>query len=189
MARILFTIRTSYPSNFLHLDTQTISDMVESWMFTLGEYSYSDISKALKVYMTTDTKGFPPTPGQLIHSLTMLNSNPEKELTAAEAWALVYKAICNLRWECPEEEFNKLPKACQRTIGTAASLAEIAAMDTDSVLIGEKARFIRQFDQISKNEKEYNALPPSIKRMIEQTSAGMIGNDADNEMRLLESAT
>ena len=78
MARILFTIRTSYPSNFIHLDTQTISDMVESWMFTLGEYSYSDISKALKVYMTTDTKGFPPTPGQLIHSLTMLNSNPAR---------------------------------------------------------------------------------------------------------------
>lgn len=189
MARILFTIRTSYPSNFLKIDTQTVADMVEAWMFTLGEYSYSDISKALKVYMTTDTKGFPPTPGQLIHALTMLNSNPARELTAAEAWALTYKAICSLRWDCPEEEFNKLPKACQRTIGTAAALAEIAQMDTDSVLMGEKARFIRQYDQIAKNEKEYEALPPSIKQMIEQTSSGMLGNDTDIEMRLLESET
>lgn len=180
MSKILYTIQASYPRHF-KLSAPEMADMVKAWLFTLGEYSYSDVSAGLKVYLSTDRTGFPPSPGQIINGITRLHTSPERELTAAEAWAITYKAICSMRWECPEEEFYKLPKACQRTIGTPAAMAEIAMMDTDSVLIGEKARFIRQYDQIAKNEKEYAALPPSVREMIEHTTAGMIGEKEGRE--------
>lgn len=179
MSKILYVLQSSYPRHF-RISAQEMADMVKAWLFTLGEYSYSDVSAGLKVYLSTDRTGFPPSPGQIINSMTLLKSNPERELTAAEAWAITYKAICSMRWECPEEEFYKLPKACQRTIGTPAAMAEIAMMDTESVLIGEKARFIRQYDQIAKNEREYAALPPSVRTMIEETTAGMIGQKEDD---------
>ena len=45
---------------------------------------------------------------------------------------LVQRALRNSGYKS-EEEFAKLPEACQRAVGTAANLKEWALMDSDQV--------------------------------------------------------
>lgn len=166
LSQIVYTMKAAYPRHFEKMSDQEMQGMLSAWKFILGEYDQNEIALGLKVYMTTDKSGFPPSPGQILQAAQKVK-HPEDELTAAEAWAMTYKAIQGLNWECPEEAFNKLPRSCQRTIGTPQALAEIAAMDTESVLIGEKARFIRQYDHVRQQEADYMALPGSVRQAIE----------------------
>lgn len=165
VAKLIYTIGAVYPRYFDQ--APDIERMVDAWLFVLGGYSYKDVSVGLKVYLDNDESGFPPSPGQIIGMIRRAKDHPAKEMTAAEAWQLVWDAVTSLRWESPEVEFNKLPFECRRAIGSAESLREIAMMETENVLIGEKARFMRQYDAIKEREKDFLRLPEEIRHMTE----------------------
>lgn len=163
VAKLIYVIQATYPRFFENAD---IDNMVEAWTFALDEFTYEQASLGLKTYITTDTKGFPPSPGQIIDGIRRVEDHPVTELTAAEAWQLVYKAMESLRWEAPEIEFNKLPPECKRAIGSPEALKEIASMDIDHVMIGEKARFMRQYDAVKESVRDYERLPQKAKERI-----------------------
>lgn len=165
--KLIYVIKATYPKSFQNFGIDDISQMADAWQFHMSEYSYDQMSIGLKVYATSDTKGFPPSVGQIIDCYLRTLESPEEEVTAAEAWEYVWKAITNLRWEEPELEFNKLPKKVQKVIGTASSLREIARMDSNDVMIGEKARFIHAYDAYTEREKDYMRIPEGVRKRIE----------------------
>ena len=63
--KIIAVMLVSYP-NFKPIDTEL---MATTWADMLNEYSYEQVSVALKCYITTDTSGFAPSIGQLIDKL------------------------------------------------------------------------------------------------------------------------
>lgn len=138
-----------------------------AWSMVLGDYTYQQASMGLRLFLSSDTKGFPPSPGQIVECIRKASKHPEDDFLAAEAWEMVWRAIGNVRWDKPEEEYDKLPRKVQKIIGSAAALAEMAKMPTNDVLIGEKARFIHSYDAFTDREIEYQKIPKEFRAKIE----------------------
>ena len=138
-----------------------ISEMIDTWTLMLGDYSYLDIQKALKAYVLSETKGFAPSPGQLIDNLVMLKH--ENEMSALEAWSLVEDAVSNSIYHS-EEEFAKLPHVAQRAIGNHHVLKEWATMETSTVQSVEQSHFIRAYNTELQREIQNNKLPQNMRR-------------------------
>lgn len=185
-AKVVFTIKATYPRHFEKMGGQELNNMIDAWTHFLKDYDYSDVSRAVDIYVMSNTTGFPPDPGQLAKCLAL--DNPANELTATEAWAMVEKVVRGTPWERYQDEYDKLPKPIQRAIGTAASLKEMGMID-ETQLINEKARFIHAYNALMKRETEFAALPSSVQAAINQRYADRLGTNTDNETRLLEYAT
>ena len=67
----------------------------------LSDYTYQQISVALKSYILSDTSGFAPTIGQLVDMVHSV-SKPQ-ELNEMEAWSVVSMAIRNSGYRYTEE--------------------------------------------------------------------------------------
>ncbi len=150
--KIIASMKAVYPSHFQRYSQQDISEMVAAWHTILEDLTYEEASAGLKIYIRSDQKGFPPTPGQVLNAIAGVKTRTT--YTAEEAWALVYKAIENSSYNS-EKEFDKLPMECQRAVGSAANLKEMATLDRRDVETVEKSHFIRIYDvetQRTKND-------------------------------------
>lgn len=169
--KLVFMIKSTYPKTYEKFSSKEFENMIDMWAFVLSEYDYCLISIGLKAFLTSDTSGFPPTPGQLI-AYTKTN-DPKRELTSNEAWSLVYKAICNSNYNS-EAEFEKLPELCKKAIGNAASLRELASMDTNTVQSVEGSHFKRNYEALAKREKEYMKIPEATRRQLEDLQSSIL---------------
>lgn len=151
VGKIIFVLKIAYPSHYSKMTVQEYEGLVAVWKRMLGDYEYKQVDKAVDAYIKSDTKGFPPAIGQIIDYIAK-TSLPQQE-TALEAWAKVYKAICNSTYNA-EAEFNKLSPAAQKAIGSPSNLREMAAMDIDTVNSVEQSHFIRAYDVQCKREIE-----------------------------------
>ena len=162
--KLIFVTKSVFPKTYEKFTERDFDNMALGWFMALEDYSYQEISVALKAYITTNTSGFPPVPAQLISYTAQ--KNPMAEMTSAEAWDLVYKAICRSLYNA-EEEFDKLPELCQKAVGSAASLRELAGMDTSTVLSVEGSHFKRNYETLVKRKKEYEKIPEKTRIMLE----------------------
>lgn len=162
--KIILVIKNTYPKTYERFTKADFEGMADMWELIFSDYTYQQISLGLKAYLTTNTSGFPPVPAQLI-SYTQ-TTNPVNEMTSAEAWDLVYKAICNSNYNS-EAEYEKLPELCKKAIGSAASLKELAQMDAKTVQSVEGSHFKRNYEELAKRQKEYNKIPESTRMRLE----------------------
>lgn len=162
--KLILVTKSVFPKTYEKFTENDFDNMALGWLMALEDYPYQDISVALKAYITTNTSGFPPVPAQLIEFTRQ--KNPTNEMTSAEAWDLVYKAICR-GYYYSEEEFNKLPELCQKAIGSAASLKELATMDANTVKSVEGSHFKRNYETLAKRQAEYNKIPETTRVRLE----------------------
>ena len=179
--QLIYITKATYPRAFERFTQADYSNMELAWSMVLGEYSYEQAAMGLRTFLASDSKGFPPSPGQVVECIRKASKRPQDEILAAEAWEMVWKAIGDVRWDNPEEEYDKLPKKVQKIIGSAASLVEMAKMDTNDVLIGEKARFIHQYDAYTERENDYAKIPHEVRTKLEmKTRTEVIGVREEN---------
>lgn len=164
--KLLGYITAAYPSQFKGDTESTALNRIAVWQNALQEYSYESAMVAANAYIATDTKGFPPVPGQItayIHAAV-----PDASPSAQEAWALVRKAV-NVPWEKIQESFDRLPQAVRKAVGSAASLKELAKMDIDAFENVAGSNFQRTYRALAKREEERErmpAIPPAIQERI-----------------------
>lgn len=169
--KLIFVTKSVYPKTYERFKESDFDNMALGWFMALEDYGYQEISVALKAYITTNTSGFPPVPAQLIAYTR--ETNPMQEMTSAEAWDLVYKAISRANYYA-EEEFAKLPELCQKVIGSPASLREMASMDSNTVMSVEGSHFKRNYETLAKRQKEYQKIPESTRIRLEAMNSPMI---------------
>lgn len=169
--KILMIIQTSY-SNWHPVD---LKFAIDTWTVMLTEYSYSEVVEALKAFILSDTKGFAPSIGQLVDKIHQIreSSREQKYIGELEAWAMVYKAICNSNYNA-ETEFQKLPSAVQKAIGNPANLTEWAKMDVETVQSVEQSHFIRSYRAAVEREKETAKFPREIRQRLGMTTVNAI---------------
>lgn len=178
--QLIYITKATYPRAFERFTQADYSNMELAWSMVLGEYSYEQAAMGLRTFLASDSKGFPPSVGQIVECMRKASKRPEDEMLAAEAWEMVWKAIGDVKWDNPEEEYNKLPKKVQKIIGSAASLVEMAKMNTNDVLIGEKARFVHQYDAYTERENDYAKIPQEVRAKLEmKTRTEVIGMKED----------
>lgn len=144
-----------------------LSETVDVWNMMLEEYSYSQISTALKTYVCSDTSGFAPSIGQLINKLHEVQA--PQELNEMEAWLLVGKALRNGTYGAAEE-FNKLPPLVQKAVGSPDNLRNWAQTDSESIENVVQSNFMRTYRIVVNRAKEYQKMPKDIQALIENAN-------------------
>ena len=164
--KIIAVMLVSYP-NFKPIDTEL---MATTWADMLNEYSYEQVSVALKCYITTDTSGFAPSIGQLVDRVSTFDR--PQELNELEAWSLVYKAIRNSGYNS-EYEFSILPDVVRKTVGTPNQL-RTWAMDENFNEQVVSSHFIKCYRSEVAKDREFRKMPANIRLLISNNSKAQI---------------
>ena len=139
--------------------------IIELWHRQFAEYEYAVVNAALDAYIAVDEQNKAPNVG-VLKALIRKMTQPD-EMTEQEAWGYVAKALRNSNYGA-EEEFNKLPEQVQRLVGSPNQLREWAMVDTDTVQSVIASNFQRSFRARAKSDKEYLAIPSSVRSVMEQ---------------------
>lgn len=176
---IIMIMTYTYP-NYKPAD---ITATVDTWTAILSSYQFEHIRAALHSYILSDTKGFAPTPGQLIDKIPIKSF----DMTEMEAWGKVNKALSNSNYHA-KEEFDKLPLVVQKALGRFEVLQEWAGMEIDTVQSVIQSNFIRNYRTVLQREKERNKLPTRLREILEAAGAKMteIGTTINNKNGSLE---
>ena len=141
---------------------------VNAWTMALEDYNKNNVAMAFKVYMQTNTSGFAPAPGQLIEKIHEITQ--PQELNEMEAWALVYKAMCNSGYNSVEE-FAKLPPLLQKAVGLPDNLREWALTENLNLEV-VSSNFMRNYKAVILREKEFAKMPSEVKTIIQNIAQG-----------------
>lgn len=133
------------------------------WYDLLNDIPFEVCKAAVYKYMATNK--FPPTIADIRQIATEMATT--ESLNEGEAWALVYRAICNSGYHATEE-FNKLPIECQKAVGNPAILREWANLNINEVNTVIQSNFMRSYKVESKRTQEYQQLPQVTKDFIAQ---------------------
>ena len=165
--RIIRIICATYP-NFKPND---LTETIDTWDFLLEEYTYQEISLALKAYIATSTSGFAPSIGQLIEKVRSISCGAE--LSEMEAWALVSDALRNSSYHA-EEEFAKLPEIVQKAVGSPSLLRSWATTDERSIENVVQSNFMRTYRAELSRKREVQTMPKDVLKIMEQRKQGLI---------------
>ncbi len=163
---IMAILKEAYPMYYRNKSKEELNVAVNLWAEMFADDNINLVKGAVKAYIATDEKGFPPVIGQIKGKLYQI-TEPE-QLSEVEAWGLVSKAIQNGCYNS-EKEFDKLPEIVQRTIGSPARLKEWSQVDLDSLQTVVSSNFMRSFRAKSKNDEDYKRLPNDIKQLVSKT--------------------
>ena len=155
VVKIIRIICDSYPNYKPH----NISETVDVWTMMLSEFSYEQISVALKAYILSDTSGFAPSIGQLIGKLRV--ATEADDAGALSAWAMVSKALRNGYYGA-EEEFEKLPPLVQKAVGSPMNLRNWSQSDLKSIETVVMSQFLTAFKTEKRRQEELAFIPNNI---------------------------
>ena len=147
-----------------------LTETVDVWNMMLSDYTYEQISLALKAYILADTNGFAPSIGQLVDRVNTF-SHPQ-ELNELEAWSLVYKAIRNSSYNS-EYEFSILPEIVRKAVGTPNQLRTWAKDENFNEQV-VSSHFIRCYRSEVAKDKDFRKMPANIQSLINNNSKAQI---------------
>ena len=160
---ILSVLKAAYPHAFRDMSKADGEAMVNLWAAMFTEESYEEVNAAVGALISTRTAGYSPTVGEVKEQIRKLHHHAD--IDESEAWVLVSRACRNGSYHS-REEFEKLPPAVQRTVGSPEQLKQWAAMDADTVESVIASNFKKAFRTQSERAAEISKLPPQIRQMI-----------------------
>ncbi len=158
--RILMAIQVLYPS--YKVDNTMKTATVDMWTEMLSDLTYEQVSRAVRIFSSTDTKGFAPTVGQI--RAVIAEKNIVNLMNEGQAWELVYKAIENGNYGS-DEEYNKLPEDIRRALGGPGQIRQWAVIDVDGLSVAE-SNFKRSYRAIIERRMKVEALPQDMRPRI-----------------------
>lgn len=167
--KIMAVLRGAYPQFYRDISRQEAEDTVALWLDMFRRDNPSLVGAAVKSIIEGDEKSFPPTIGQVKAKMRLLTAR--EEMTEAEAWGIVSKAIRNGTYGAAEE-FEKFPPILKRIVGSPNMLREWARMGSDTVHSVVASNFQRSYRAVSAREREIAKLPPDVREIVQQIGAG-----------------
>lgn len=163
----------SYPN----YKPNNISETVDVWQMMLSEYTYEQISVALKAYILSDTSGFAPSIGQLVCKMQSITK--PQELNEMEAWSIVSKAIRNSGYNSIDE-FAKLPPLIQKAVGLPDQLRTWALDENYNEQV-VSSNFMRCYrTELARNE-ELSKMSTDVRSLIDNASKSSYSAQIDQK--------
>ena len=156
-------------------------DAIDVWYGLLCDLPYQVLSLATQKYMMQEQ--YPPTIAGLRKKAAEITAPVHEDMSELEAWSLVRKALGNSAYNA-ESEFDKLPELCQKAVGNAANLHEMALMDTDTVNSVEQSHFIRNYRAALDRKRADAQVSPGIMQLIQKAKTEAL---EESDCDLLES--
>lgn len=161
-AGIMAILQVAYPMYYRDKSKEELTVAVNLWHEMFLEDDVELVKAAIKGFIASDTRGFPPVIGQIRQQLQRLIA--PVQLCEVAAWDLVSNAIRNGMYGA-EEEFAKLPHAIQQSIGSADRLREWSQVDVDDVQTVIASHFMRSYRARLQQEKELAMLPADLRKI------------------------
>lgn len=167
VTKALRIITSVYPNAYK--DKAMLRDAIETWAVIFMNDPAEQINAAIYIYINQPHE-YAPKPGQLRDII--YNQMHRDELSEADAWALVAKAIRNGTYGA-EDEFNKLPETVQKAIGSPQYLRDLA-MSEDLNTSVESSNFFKRYRVIMERQKNDSAIPEAINAIMEKAGVALI---------------
>ena len=169
-AKVLSIMQANYPDSFKGKTDEMMLATISLWATMFADDNANDVTAAVMAHIAADTGAFMPNIGMIKDRLGKMRN--QEELTEQEAWNLVQSALRNGIYGS-REEYAKLPPMVQRMVGSANQLKEWAMMDADTVQSVVASNFQRSYKVRAQNEREYQALPSSVREIMGRLADGM----------------
>lgn len=169
--QVLAMLQAFYPDAFRGMTDQAAQMKVTLWQKQFADEPATLVQAAVEAYVSVDTKGFMPVPGQIKEQIAVMKN--QGGLTEQEAWELVTNALCNSSYGSAEE-FAKLPPDVQRAVGSANMLKSWASVNIGELQTVVASNFKRDYRAIVAQRKDYSKIPNSVKQIAEAQTIGQI---------------
>ena len=166
---IMDILTAAYPNFYKGQNNKDRLNTMKLWAEMFSGYDVALVAAAVKSLIETDEKGFPPHIGAVKAKIRLLTAR--EEMTEAEAWGIVSKAIRNGTYGS-QEEFEKLPPNLKRIVGSPNMLREWARMDSDTVHSVVSSNFQRSYRAVSAREREIAKLPQDVLEIVQKIGSG-----------------
>lgn len=163
--KIMAVLRTAYPAYYGRQGAADADNAAKLWQCMFQSEPYAVVEAAVRRFLATDTKGFPPVIGQIKEQIRQI-TRPE-DRTEQEAWSLVARALRNGIYGA-QEEFDRLPEDVQRIVNSPEQLREWAMMDADTVQSVVASNFQRSYRARAAATREWDKLPEPVRQMHQQ---------------------
>ena len=167
---IMAVLKAAYPAYYRDMKRSEAEGIVSLWTEMFRDEPANLVAAAVKSYIASDAKGFPPHIGAIKDAILKLRE--PKTMTEQEAWMAVKNATRNGLYGSAEE-FRKLPPVCQKLVGSPSQLREWAMMDSDTLNSVVASNFQRSYKVMQAREKEHIALPADVRQAMEQIAEGL----------------
>ena len=170
--KVLAYVAAAFPRYYANVTRSSADRQALVWNDALADYSVDAVMTGVKSYISVDSSGFPPSPGQIIEHIHFVG-NP-RDHSGTEAWALVRKAV-NVPWDQFDASYATLPRAAQIAVGNPESLKELAQMDTQRFETVAQSNFLRMYEaaqiRANKERREPNAAISMRERLQKELEA------------------
>lgn len=160
---IMDILKTAYPRFYSGPNAPDKMKTLRLWAEMFARDDVALVAAAVKALIESDSKGFPPHIGAVKEKLRLISAGDE--MTEAEAWGIVAKALRNSAYGS-REEFDKFPPVIKRIVGSPSQLREWSMMDSETVHSVVASNFQRSYKAIAQREKELAKLPPDVKALV-----------------------
>ena len=165
---VMSILKAAYPQYYRGMKAKDANEAVDLWHTMLVDQPAELVAAAVKSFIATDAKGFPPTIGQLNHEMAALVA--PKTMSAMEAWALVKRATANSESDA-EREFRRLPPDVQRMVGSPSTLREWRQMDKRELNTVIASNFMRSWREWYEIRRREQVIPREVKAVGAQIAA------------------
>lgn len=175
ISRAIVTLQVAYPKYYSNMTKESKEATINLWNYQFKDVDGATVLYAIQEFIAND-KGYPPTIGQIKEIIS--NRKHANDKTALEAWDEVMDSIRHRKGRTKEECFNSLDPLTKRIVGTFREYADIcSSMENDLIFI--KKDFVRRYDTFQKKESEYEKIPGTVKKYIDQLSGKLLINKED----------
>ena len=181
-AKILSVLRLTYPT--FCSKTDEMKAAVKLWADIFADDDYTAVGAAVRAFIATDEKGFPPVPGQVKAKLRLMRPSAE---SAIMAWGRVLRALRDAdtyRDMRPDGTFSrphylvawdKLPTAVQRAIGDPGTLIIWGRQD-EGQLSYTYSSFERAYNAETEKANTFEALPARDREALAPNVAKLLAD-------------
>lgn len=160
---IMAILTAAYPGYYEKKKEDDIKAIRDLWAMMFVDEPYELVQAAVRTLVKSRVYPSPPAIGEVTAAIYKLR-HPD-ELTDAEAWQLVKRALRNSLYGA-SEEYARLPERVQRCIGSPSQLRDWATMDVDDLDSVVASNFRRAYSARCEYDREYEALPGDVREML-----------------------
>lgn len=155
-ANIVDLLGRFYPAFYVRRTEEERLQDAGLWEAAFADVPADLVLAAVKLFISTDEKGFPPVVGQVMAKLRLIHSLGE--LSEIDAWNMTLKAVRSVG-DSPVPEFEKLPASVRKVVGDAQQLKVWGNMDEATLHSVVASNFRRAYSQRMEREQAFKALP------------------------------
>lgn len=163
VANCLIYLDAAYPNAYRRFDRERMEILIAVWFNTFSEYPAELVMAGIQGYISSDTSGFPPSPGQVMKVIQ--NITRQRDMTGMEAWSLVKKAVNSAR-DKYEEVFNDLPPLIQKVIGGHHQLLTWGNVREEEFETVIQSNFMRAYEAEKQRQSQIEMIPERIRKMM-----------------------